>query len=104
AEAACRLCRLQEITIMRPLVLIIGGGLSGLTAARCLHRAGISFQLLEARSRLGGRILSADASGGVSADGFDLGPSWFWPEYSQRWPSWSRILGLPAFLRTAMAT
>ena len=60
-------------------VLIIGGGLAGLTAARLLHHAGIGFQLLEARDRLGGRILSTDASGEVSDDGFDLGPSWFWP-------------------------
>jgi monoamine oxidase len=64
---------------MRHPVLIIGGGLAGLTAARLLHRAGITFQLLEARDRLGGRILSADPLKEVSDDGFDLGPSWFWP-------------------------
>ncbi len=64
---------------MHHLVLIIGGGLAGLAAARLLHRAGIGFQLLEARDRLGGRILSADALGNISDDGFDLGPSWFWP-------------------------
>jgi monoamine oxidase len=61
-------------------VLIVGGGLAGLTAAHLLHRAGVAFHLLEARDRLGGRILTADASGAVSADGFDLGPSWFWPD------------------------
>ena len=60
-------------------VVIVGGGLAGLVAARSLHRLGISFLLLEARERLGGRILSADASGSESADGFDLGPSWYWP-------------------------
>lgn len=60
-------------------VLIVGGGLAGLTAAHLLQRAGIGFVLLEARDRLGGRILSVDATGAPSADGFDLGPSWFWP-------------------------
>lgn len=52
-------------------VLIIGGGLAGITASRALVRAGVAFQLIEARARLGGRILAVD--------GFDLGPSWFWP-------------------------
>ncbi len=65
---------------MRTTVAIIGGGLAGLCAARLLHAAGVDFQLLEARERLGGRILSVDATGLASDDGFDLGPSWFWPE------------------------
>lgn len=60
-------------------ILIVGGGLAGLTAARRLHQAGVSFRLLEARERLGGRILSVDAAGNWAGDGFDLGPSWFWP-------------------------
>lgn len=64
---------------MKTPVLIVGGGLAGLTAARHLHQAGIRFHLLEARDRLGGRILSTDATGQISDDGFDLGPSWFWP-------------------------
>ncbi|MEQ1848630.1 MAG: NAD(P)-binding protein, partial [Nitrospira sp.] len=60
-------------------VAIVGGGLAGLYAARRLHTLGIGFQLFEARDRLGGRILSANDSGQSSHDGFDLGPSWFWP-------------------------
>jgi len=64
---------------MSAQVIIIGGGLSGLTAARALHRAGIGVLLIEARDRLGGRILSVDASGNSSGP-FDLGPSWFWPD------------------------
>ncbi|WP_220335126.1 flavin monoamine oxidase family protein [Paracoccus thiocyanatus] len=78
-------------------VLIIGGGLAGLTAAWQLHRAGIDFLLVEARDRLGGRILTAGAGGLPAADGFDLGPSWFWPGMH---PGMDRLvaeLGLAAF-------
>lgn len=60
-------------------VAIIGGGLAGLYAAQALHASGIDTTVIEARDRLGGRILSADESGRPSEDGFDLGPSWFWP-------------------------
>lgn len=64
---------------MHTTVAIAGGGLAGLFAARRLLEAGIAFELLEARHRFGGRILSVDDKGEPSPDGFDLGPSWFWP-------------------------
>ena len=60
-------------------VAIVGGGLAGLHAARLLHAAGVDFVLIEARDRLGGRILTADAAGLPCEEGFDLGPSWYWP-------------------------
>ncbi len=41
---------------MESSVIIIGGGLAGLTAARQLHQQGVDFLLLEASSRVGGRI------------------------------------------------
>jgi len=59
---------------MHSEVLIIGGGLTGLYLAHCLHAENIDFRLLEARSRLGGRILNASNTG----EGIDLGPAWFW--------------------------
>ena len=45
-------------------VLILGGGLSGVSAAQTLQAAGVTdFLLLEASSRLGGRIRDTTFSG-----------------------------------------
>jgi monoamine oxidase len=82
---------------MKTSVAILGGGLSGLYAAHCLQKAGVDFQLLEARERFGGRILTADQAGRWSADGFDLGPSWFWPDMHPRMAGIVRDLKLQAF-------
>lgn len=61
---------------MKTDILIVGGGLSGLALAYRLHQAGRDFQLIEARDRFGGRILSKASKAGAR---FDLGPAWFWP-------------------------
>lgn len=55
-------------------VLIVGGGLSGLTAAWQLSKLGIPYRIVEARPRMGGRILSLTKHG----TDYDLGPSWIW--------------------------
>lgn len=86
---------------MKNPVLIVGGGLAGLTAARHLHQSGIAFQVLEARDRLGGRILSADISGKVSDDGFDLGASWFWPGMQSSMSYLVDDLALPIFAQNS---
>ncbi len=56
-------------------VLIIGGGLSGLALADALEMRGEDYSLLEARTRLGGRIKTEHHETGY----FDMGPAWFWP-------------------------
>ncbi len=81
----------------RTQVAIVGAGLAGLHAARLLGAANVEFELLEARDRLGGRILTADASGRPAEDGFDLGPSWFWPRMQPAIAELVAALGLAAF-------
>lgn len=99
-------------------VAIVGGGLSGLYAALLLQRKGIEYILLEARPTLGGRIvttqsqqqtptelLTAEHSDSNAAelalinstDSFDLGPSWFWPDFQQQLGSLIEELQLPSF-------
>ena len=78
-------------------IAIVGGGLAGLNAARLLEQAGADFILLEARDRPGGRILTVNAEGLPDPDGFDLGPSWFWPDRQRAIGALVRDLGLASF-------
>lgn len=78
-------------------VAIVGAGLAGLYAARLLQAAAVDFVLIEARDRLGGRILTTDAAGTPSEDGFDLGPSWYWPHAQPAIGELVAELGLAAF-------
>ena len=58
-------------------VAIVGGGISGLALARRLKNRGESFEIFEARDRIGGRIHSVPGHAGGA---LDLGAGWFWPE------------------------
>ncbi len=53
-------------------VLIIGGGLSGLCCALRLHQGGLSFQVLEADNRIGGRIKTDRVDGFLLDHGFQV--------------------------------
>jgi monoamine oxidase len=59
----------------RSAVIVVGAGVAGLIAARRVHEAGIDVLVLEARNRVGGRLLSVPIEGGA----LDLGATWFWP-------------------------
>jgi monoamine oxidase len=73
--------------------IIIGGGLSGLYAASLLSKNNRPFVVLEARGRIGGRILSTEHHGFFS----DLGPSWYWPEINPRMTNLIQTLGLEGY-------
>ena len=73
--------------------IIIGGGLSGIYAAFLLVAKKKSLVLLEARSRVGGRILSPEHQGFFA----DLGPSWYWPMINPKVNSLIQTLGLKGY-------
>ncbi|WP_171162915.1 FAD-dependent oxidoreductase [Streptomyces sp. I05A-00742] len=59
-----------------PDVVVVGAGLAGLTAAYTLAKAGHEPLVLEARGRVGGRVLGEPLDERVS---LDLGGTWFGP-------------------------
>lgn len=83
----------------RARVVIVGAGLAGQYAAWRLQDAGIEDSvLLEARERVGGRILSLHSRGAApAASRMDLGPTWFWPAHQPDFAALVRTLGVPAF-------
>ncbi|WP_103347662.1 FAD-dependent oxidoreductase [Amycolatopsis sp. CA-128772] len=69
-------------------VLVVGAGPAGLAATTALAGAGYDVRCLEARDRVGGRILGTGP--------FDLGTTWFWDGES-RVGAWVARLGLGTF-------
>ena len=76
-------------------LIIVGAGLAGLYAASRLGAAGVPCLLIEARDRIGGRVLSLQTDPG--GERFDLGPSWFWPAMHPRMDRLVAQLGLTRF-------
>jgi monoamine oxidase len=76
-----------------PKIYIIGAGLTGLTIAYLLQKKGIECQILEANSRIGGRIETISGASGVT---MEMGATWF----SQQHPNLLALLNelhLPYF-------
>ncbi len=74
-------------TVTRPDVLVVGGGLAGLTAAAVLHADGASVRVLEGGAQVGGRIRTVmDAVTGRPLA--DLGPTWVWPRFQPVVAQW----------------
>jgi monoamine oxidase len=57
-------------------VVVVGAGFAGLAAAKEVRKAGHSVAVLEARDRVGGRVLNADVEGGEHVE---LGGQWVGP-------------------------
>lgn len=78
-------------------VVIVGAGLSGLRAASLLIEKGYNCRILEARDRIGGRILSSFDPNRPDLGRFDLGPTWFWPENENHISKLVKDLSLETF-------
>ncbi len=80
-------------------VVIVGAGLSGLRAASLLTAQGINCIVLEARDRIGGRVLSTSDPNRPDLGKFDLGPTWFWPQYESTITNLVKELDLGTFVQ-----
>jgi monoamine oxidase len=80
-------------------VIIVGAGLSGLRAASLLTKQGIECRVLEARDRIGGRILSTSVPNRPDLGKFDLGPTWFWPQSESHIVNLVKELNLETFVQ-----
>ena len=78
---------------------VVGAGLAGLTAARDLLAAGHSVVVLEARDRVGGRMLNEDLGDGKVVE---VGGQWIGPT-QDRMAALAREMGVDTFPTYARA-
>ena len=77
-------------------VTVVGGGLAGLTAANALARAGVGVEVLEARSVVGGRMVTVVATEVSERAWLDVGATWHWDD-QPRMKALARELGIESF-------
>jgi monoamine oxidase len=77
----------------RAEVVVVGAGLSGLAAAEAIRRAGRSVIVLEARDRVGGRVLNEPIGDG---EVIEVGGQWVGPTQDVV-RDWARELGVETF-------
>lgn len=63
-----------------PDVLIVGAGLAGLVAAEALDTAGVAIAVVEARPRVGGRLMTVSDGDDGGCGWYDLGATWHWSD------------------------
>jgi monoamine oxidase len=80
-------------------IVIVGAGLSGIRAASLLAAQDIECKVLEARDRIGGRVLSLSDENSPDLGKFDLGPTWFWPQYESTITNLVNELNLETFVQ-----
>jgi monoamine oxidase len=84
---------LNELRTYHADVVVVGAGLAGLMAARELTREGSSVVVLEARERVGGRILNHEIGDGKVVE---VGGQWIGPS-QDRLEALARELGVETF-------
>ena len=63
------------MTLRKGKVAIIGGGISGLSAAAYAAKQGYDVEIFEKNDEIGGRARQFKTENGYT---FDMGPSWYW--------------------------
>lgn len=74
-------------------VVIVGAGFAGLTAADALTKAGLKVAVLEARDRVGGRVMTVRLSDGTPVD---VGGQWLGPTQDRMYALAARF-GAPVY-------
>ena len=74
-------------------LVVVGAGMAGLALAQTMAQRGADVLVLEARPRIGGRVLGFRSPAGV----YDLGPAWLWPTLQPRVDAAVRAAGLSLY-------